>query len=145
MLITSHKHYDFNVAKFEFHSQWTCTLRMFILYSLIIVNLSLAKISNLEPLNCLAWYTVNILDQYMNKYRTETSVFINWSGLYPYFARLWLAETAFTRVYFRVRGPQTAFRSVFRVSIISYARLTSVGVKKSSNYVNLCEGKLPII
>ena len=33
--------------------------------------------------------------------------------MFPYFARLWLAETAFTRLYLRVSRPQTAFIGLF--------------------------------
>ena len=44
-----------------------------------------------------------------------------------YFARLWLAETAFTRVYLRGSIPQTAICGVFGVSIFSYTKLTSPG------------------
>ena len=43
----------------------------------------------------------------------------------PYFARLWLAETAFTGVYLRMSTPLTAICGVFGVSIFSYANLTS--------------------
>ena len=44
---------------------------------------------------------------------------IKWSGISPSFARLWLAETAFTRVYLRVNWPLTAFSGLFGVSIFS--------------------------
>ena len=49
----------------------------------------------------------------------ETRQFIKWSGISPSFARLWLAETAFTRVYLRVNWPLTAFSGLFGVSIFS--------------------------
>ena len=45
--------------------------------------------------------------------------FIKWSGISPSFARLWLAETAFTRVYLRVNWPLTAFSGLFGVSLCS--------------------------
>ena len=38
---------------------------------------------------------------------------IKWSGISAYFARLWLAKTAFTWVYLRVSTPQTALSGVF--------------------------------
>ena len=60
----------------------------------------------------------------------ETLQIIKWSGISPYLARLWLAETAFTRVYLRVSRPQTAFSGLFGVSIFSHARLTAAGAMK---------------
>ena len=47
---------------------------------------------------------------------------------FPYFARLWFAETAFTRVYLRVSSPETAICGVFGIFIFSYAKLTSAAV-----------------
>ena len=51
--------------------------------------------------------------------QNKTISFIKWSGISPSFARLWLAETAFTRVYLRVNWPLTAFSGLFGVSIFS--------------------------
>ena len=44
---------------------------------------------------------------------------IKWSGISPYFARLWLAETAFTGVYLRVSWPQMLNDGLFGVSVMS--------------------------
>ena len=44
---------------------------------------------------------------------------IKWSVISPSFARLWLAEAAFTRVYLRVNWPLMAFSGLFGVSIFS--------------------------
>ena len=49
---------------------------------------------------------------------------IKWSGISPYFARLQLADTAYTGVYRRVSTLQTALSGVFEISIFSYARRT---------------------
>ena len=50
--------------------------------------------------------------------------------IFPFFVRLWLAETAFTRVYLRVSTPQTAFSGVSGVCISSHARLSAAGAIK---------------
>ena len=53
--------------------------------------------------------------------KSKINCFIKWSEIFPYFARLWLAETAFTGVYLRVSWPQTALSGLFGVSIFNYA------------------------
>ena len=75
--------------------------------------------------NMLAsWKVINyfiIPKKIRGQYTSVTvSIFIiKWSGISPSFARLWLAETAFTRAYLRVNWPQTAFSGLFGVSIFS--------------------------
>ena len=66
---------------------------------------------------------------------------IKWSGISPYFARLWLAETAFTRVYLRLSTQQTVFSGVFGVSIFSHARLTAAGGKNGGKTQKCCQLK----
>ena len=46
-------------------------------------------------------------------------IIIKWSGISPSFARLWLADTAFTRVYLRVNWPQMLNDGLFGVSVMS--------------------------
>ena len=64
------------------------------------------------------------------------SIIIKWSGISPYFARLWIAETAFTGVYLRMSTPQTTICK-FGVSIFSYASQTSVVRDKNAEIVSL--------
>ena len=65
------------------------------------------------------WFVLKDKFNDTSRYIDDIFTIIKWSGISPSFARLWLAETAFTRVYLRVNWPQMLNDGLFGVSVMS--------------------------